>query len=157
MLKKLLLICMFATIGIVAQQPYEFTLTVADSAQFSDAHILKTNYVPLAVWTDTTAAYDLVDTTTIQFEFRRAASSEPWKRITAMDADTAYETGDFVVEDSIGTSLCHVLSPSVMAIVKGGYERTPSFGNSYPIEFRIRVTVFQDNQAVKFIFRAREL
>jgi len=148
---------MLATVGVLAQQPYEFTLTVTDSAQFSDSHILKSNYIPLAVWTDTTAAYDLVDTTTIQFEFRRAASSEPWKRVTAMDADTAYETGDFVVEDSIGTSLCHVLNPSVMAVVKGGYERIPGFPDSYPIEFRIRVTVLQDNQDVKFIFRAREL
>ena len=157
MLKKLLLIFMLATAGVLAQQPYEFTLTVADSAQFSDSHILKTNYIPLAVWTDTTAAYDLVDTTAIQFEFRRAGSSEPWKRITAMDADTAYETGDFVIEDSIGTSLCHVLNPSVMAVVKGGYDRVPGFTNSYPIEFRIRVKARQDNQATKWNVRAREL
>ena len=157
MLKRLLLFMALCTGITLAQQPYEFTLTIEDSAQFSDSHILKTNYIPLAVWTDTTAAYDLVDTTTIQFEFRKAGSSEPWKRVTAMDADTAYETGDFVVEDSIGTSLCHVLNPAVMAVVKGGYERTPSFPNSYPIEFRIRVTVPQDNQATKWIFRAREL
>lgn len=148
---------MLATVGVMAQQPYEFTLTVPDSQQFSDSHILKANYIPLAVWTDTTAAYDLVDTTSIEFEFRKAGSSDNWKRISAANADTAYQVGPFVVEDSIGTVIAHNLNPLAMIVVKGGYERIPGFTNSYPIEFRMRVTVRQDNQDVKFIYRAREL
>jgi len=126
---------------------YDFTLTVTDSLGSSSAFTLKALSVPLLVWQE-----GINGASVIGFEWRKAGSSDGWKRVGDLGADTTAYT--IALDNSDGTEFSIPLDPKIMAAVQGGF-----VGDTDKIEFRCYVSSGGaiPNASMTFIFRAREL